>query len=601
MFSERSMSGHDPTGPLLAIHSLVVADGYRHRGVGSALLKNYLMYLSKLDLKYDLRKVVLMAKKDQLTFYVKEGGFHVMRESQVVHGKDVWFECERELGDDGTRWARRERKSECWIVDSFAVVGAGGCSGMGAKGTGNPAAVVRVPAVLKLEPEVVEGGRECGEGKEGLDRSLTPMVVVGDAFYVPPKPDRTISQSSSIGSGSNTSVDNNFLQNPDHPDTISWMKTVAQEFHLSETAFIWEHAPRTPDYSQPVSDGGEAGRQSPPQQPQLLHQHFHGTLTAPEESCPHYTIRFYTRDGSQVNLCGHATLAASAVVFRNLSIRGIRPADMSVVFHAKNGVVLGARPSLTVKSPSSSNGSGAGNKAMKITMDFPWKDLVRYAEGSKERESVMTMLRDGFFAGQGGDTPTDGKKSDNGTTDDRLELLDEDVLCVGADEEGEDIMVELTPAGFFKIPKRMGVINFRSMTDFTGYTRGVILCCAVDEFSRRRQEEQSLSHPSGKKGGGGGGVTADFLSRFFGPKVGIEEDPVTGSAHCILGPYFAKKLGRKTVVGKQKSKRGGIVECTPQTVSELEISPPNAEGEGERKMVSISGTAMMVMSGTLYV
>ena len=51
----------------------------------------------------------------------------------------------------------------------------------------------------------------------------------------------------------------------------------------------------------------------------------------------------------------------------------------------------------------------------------------------------------------------------------------------------------------------------------------------------------------------------DFVSRFFAPQVGVNEDPVTGSAHCCLGPYWAAKLGRNETVGYQASSRGGIV------------------------------------------
>lgn len=51
----------------------------------------------------------------------------------------------------------------------------------------------------------------------------------------------------------------------------------------------------------------------------------------------------------------------------------------------------------------------------------------------------------------------------------------------------------------------------------------------------------------------------DFVSRFFGPRAGINEDPVTGSAHCCLGPYWQKKLNKDALSGFQASKRGGIV------------------------------------------
>jgi PhzF family phenazine biosynthesis protein len=51
----------------------------------------------------------------------------------------------------------------------------------------------------------------------------------------------------------------------------------------------------------------------------------------------------------------------------------------------------------------------------------------------------------------------------------------------------------------------------------------------------------------------------DFVSRFFGPRVGVNEDPVTGSAHCCLGPYWSEKLHRDELVGYQASARGGVV------------------------------------------
>jgi PhzF family phenazine biosynthesis protein len=51
----------------------------------------------------------------------------------------------------------------------------------------------------------------------------------------------------------------------------------------------------------------------------------------------------------------------------------------------------------------------------------------------------------------------------------------------------------------------------------------------------------------------------DFVSRFFAPSVGVNEDPVTGSAHCALGPFWAERLGRNELVAYQASARGGVV------------------------------------------
>jgi PhzF family phenazine biosynthesis protein len=76
----------------------------------------------------------------------------------------------------------------------------------------------------------------------------------------------------------------------------------------------------------------------------------------------------------------------------------------------------------------------------------------------------------------------------------------------------------------------------------------------------------------------------DFLSRFFAPAVGVPEDPVTGSAHCALAPYWARRLGRDTLVGRQVSSRGGIVQV---------------ELAGER--VRLGGKAVTVVKGTIEV
>jgi len=55
------------------------------------------------------------------------------------------------------------------------------------------------------------------------------------------------------------------------------------------------------------------------------------------------------------------------------------------------------------------------------------------------------------------------------------------------------------------------------------------------------------------------GEEYDFVSRFFAPQIGVDEDPVTGSAHCVLAPYWAKKLGKNTFIALQASKRRGIL------------------------------------------
>jgi predicted PhzF superfamily epimerase YddE/YHI9 len=80
------------------------------------------------------------------------------------------------------------------------------------------------------------------------------------------------------------------------------------------------------------------------------------------------------------------------------------------------------------------------------------------------------------------------------------------------------------------------------------------------------------------------GNTADFVSRFFAPGAGIPEDPVTGSAHCTLAPYWAKRLGKTKLRAFQVSKRGGELSC-----------------ELKENRVLIAGRSVRYMEGTIYV
>ena len=57
------------------------------------------------------------------------------------------------------------------------------------------------------------------------------------------------------------------------------------------------------------------------------------------------------------------------------------------------------------------------------------------------------------------------------------------------------------------------------------------------------------------------GEKVDFVSRFFAPKLGVLEDPVTGSAHCTLTPYWTDRLSHKELVANQISPRGGYIRC----------------------------------------
>ena len=79
------------------------------------------------------------------------------------------------------------------------------------------------------------------------------------------------------------------------------------------------------------------------------------------------------------------------------------------------------------------------------------------------------------------------------------------------------------------------------------------------------------------------GVEVDFVSRWFGPQTGVDEDPVTGSAHTLLAPYWCAKLGKNKMNAKQLSNRGGFLIC-----------------EVKDKAVEITGQAKLYLRGLIH-
>jgi PhzF family phenazine biosynthesis protein len=481
-FDEDAMKAHDPTGKLLAIHSVVVAEKYRNRGIGRKMMLNYLDAVEKMmqkhsggasgRLKHPIEKVVLITKMQNVRFYLSVG-FSILGKSKICHGKDQWYDCEIKVASV-QNVSDKEQKYECWIMDSFAVphnfgnLGNSGSLGYATdsvgvsmstdanpkavrtleRGTGNPAAVVMIHDGGQIETEASDGENE--DIQQEFDPALEQNQV--------------------------------------------WMKVVAREFHLSETAFIWKR----------LSGVGVE-----------------------------YGIRFYTCDGTEVDLCGHATLAAASAVFEKLSQEGKR--DLSVAFYGKRDV-LKAKPA--------TGGSGSS----KIIMEFPTKKTVLFESGSDDEIAAKLMIKNSLFSSY---------------KDDDFDAI---ICQIGLDDGGDDLLVEITMDAFFALLNSES-INFSLMKAFDGYKRGIIVCCAVPEDLKKNGER------------------ADFFSRFFGPKVGINEDPVTGSAHCILGPYFGSKLQKDYVVGMQKSERGGIVECTMV----------------DDGFMKISGSVVKAVSGYLYI
>jgi len=273
------------------------------------------------------------------------------------------------------------------------------------------------------------------------------------------------------------------------PDSASrWMQTVAAEFNLAETAFIWP-----------------------------------GTQAETSSDEVHWNIRYYTPK-MEIPLCGHATLASAAILYMTMP----SSEDSRIVFRASEDTLT-----MALEKPTDDM-----QQSLRISMEFPAKP-ARELKTREDQSAVRIMLKSAFSC-------------------------DLEPLYIGVSDIG-DVLIELTPPAFRDIGYEH--LNFKALLEWDGYYRGVIICC---ENSDPQDREKEASSP-------------DFLSRFFGPKAGINEDPVTGSAHCVLGPYFSQKLKKDKVTGKQASERGGLVECW---VSE--------------QTVRLTGSAIPTLHGTLW-
>lgn len=211
------------------------------------------------------------------------------------------------------------------------------------------------------------------------------------------------------------------------PEEKEWMQAVAREMNLSETAFL---VPRLEGFE----------------------------------------LRWFT-PATEVDLCGHATLASAHVLWET----GIAPQGDPIRFQTRSGILA------------------ARQAEDRIVLDFP-------ATPAHEAEPPPGLT------GALGVVPVWAGRT---TSADWL---------VEVEEEGT--VRSLTP-------------DLRRLSTIPA--RGLIVTSLSDD------------------------ARFDFVSRFFAPRVGIDEDPVTGSAHCALAPFWSRRLERSSLTGFQASPRGGVV------------------------------------------
>lgn len=204
-----------------------------------------------------------------------------------------------------------------------------------------------------------------------------------------------------------------------------------------------------------------------------------------------YHIRWFTPE-SEIDLCGHATLASAYVIFCLL-----KDENQTITFTTETAGELKVSKQGDI-----------------ITLDFP------------SRPPAPSATPANLFKALGIDSAVEVLKS-------------RDYFVV---VDNEDILRSLNP-------------DFNLLNTIPG-TKGVIVTSKGKEY--------------------------DFVSRFFAPQVGINEDPVTGSAHCNLIPYWSDKLVKTKMKAYQASKRGGVLHC---------------EMKGDR--VTMGGNATLFLKGEI--
>lgn len=243
-------------------------------------------------------------------------------------------------------------------------------------------------------------------------------------------------------------------------------------------------------------------------------------------SVDEFDLRWFTPK-IEVNLCGHATLASAHLLFSS----GIVEGD-TIVFHTKSGAlkarkVSGYNDDEAMENEDKSEDLNRKKKrpigAGVVELDFPLISSTKCDDA--EAEVVSAALG--------------GVK----------------IVWIGKTSLG-DYLVEVSSVREVEQLQP----QFSKMLNFSGRGGVIVTACADKDTG------------------------LDFVSRFFCPKSGIFEDPVTGSAHCTLGPFWAERLGKTTLRAFQASERGG----------NIIVRVDKSEGRAY-----LQGSAVLVMAGVL--
>jgi len=145
----------------------------------------------------------------------------------------------------------------------------------------------------------------------------------------------------------------------------------------------------------------------------------------------------------------------------------------------------------------------------------------------------------------------------------RFQSLTSGALPVTRNDDLLEMDFPARPPSKRSVPPRLADALKHSPTEVLGTAEDLLVLMEDERAVRELKPDFPLLMQVKRRGTivSAPGEQCDFVSRFFAPRVGIQEDPVTGSAHCVLIPYWAKRLGKKRLQARQVSMRGGELFC----------------------------------------
>ena len=316
-----------------------------------------------------------------------------------------------------------------------------------------------------------------------------------------------------------------------------WMQLVAFENNLAETAFLTPRMPRKFEAEQPSAAASPSSSSS----------------SSSSSLASSFDIRWFTPN-AEVALCGHATLAAAHVLFES---GRVPKCQEPIFFHTRKSGVLRACSSSSTSSSISSRSSSSIDITSRIELDFPSTPPVECVPSSRELELLLLAF------------PS---------------LAASDLLFFGRTDV--DFFVEIKATAFTGTSVMTPGFSYieQLSSEAISANRGLILTCSAEALSSASLAE-ATPHIYLTSANSSGRGRYDFFSRFFAPSIAIPEDPVTGSAHCALAPYWIQKFSTSLstssstatttatleLVGYQASKRGGVVTVSMESCNSSRV------------------------------